>query len=77
MFPSNNQFGGPTDPNGGPFGGSGFGGPPSSDDMFAAMLPDENEDVFDLDELQISRKKKDPHEFLTIGLHFFESLNRP
>ena len=77
MFPTGDQFGGHLDPNGGPFGGGPFGGPPSSDDLFSAMLPDEGDDAFDLDEFNAPRRKKDPHSFLAIGLHFFESLRRP
>lgn len=72
MFPGqNDQSGTPFDASGGSFMGGSTGGPPPADGIFESAfesLEDQLGDDIDLP------GEADSHEFLTIGLHFFERM---
>jgi hypothetical protein len=72
MFPGqNDQFGAPFDAGGGSFSGGSAGGPPPADSIFESAF----EGIEDaLGEDGLPDVTPDSHEFLTVGLHFFEKM---
>ena len=72
MFPGqNDQFGAPFDPGGGPFMGGSAGGPPPADGIFDSAFEGFEEALGEDPDIAV---RDDSHEFLAVGLHFFEKM---
>jgi hypothetical protein len=72
MYPGNeSQFGGAPGA-GGPFNGGGDLGPPPADGIFESAF----EEIEDLPEENAAVNAERAHDFLAVGLHFFEGLKR-
>jgi hypothetical protein len=72
MFPGqNDQFGAPFDAGGGSFMGGSAGGPPPADSIFESAFENIEDALGEDADISV---QSDSHDFLAVGLHFFERM---